>query len=61
MLLSDIMSDVSITMNEKELEFVYNMLNNIQVNGVEVIQLMADLSRKIEIHYTPEPEASQDD
>ncbi len=54
------MSDVSITMNEKELEFVYNMLNNIQVNGVEVIQLMADLSRKIEVHYTPETPESQD-
>jgi hypothetical protein len=60
MLVSDIMSDVSITMNEKELEFVYNMLNNIQVNGVEVIQLMADLSRKIEVHYTPETPESQD-
>ena len=54
------MTEVSISMTEKEVEFVYNMLNNIQVNGVEVIQLMSGISYKLAEHYTPPTEESAD-
>lgn len=42
-----------------EIEFLYNLLDNIQVQGIKAIQTMHGLIEKVEEHYVP-PEESED-
>ena len=42
-----------ITFTLAEIEFLYNLLDNVQVKGVETIVAMNDLSLKLAEHYVP--------
>ena len=49
----DILTDSSISFTSEEIEFIYNVLNSVQVTGMEAIHLMAKIGAKLSVYYTP--------
>tara|TARA_B100000900_G_scaffold407822_1_gene421094 strand:- start:29 stop:190 length:162 start_codon:yes stop_codon:yes gene_type:complete len=44
---------MQVDLTEEEVEFLYNLLDNIQVAGVRAVKVLNQLIEKVEVHYTP--------
>ena len=53
-------SEKKIPLTIQEIEFLYNLLDNVQIKGIETIMLINNLTLKLAQYHTPTPIETED-